>query len=320
MKVPRKANPQLDCLACVMKTLRRAVLMLATGIGGAMAATPATAIDNSALGKPEFREHKATYGLVYRLPKDGTDILDNNIYPLLRERMVALGLADEARTFNLQHVTVIHLHSADPTTPAKMLKALTKVPPVLNLTLKGFYISEASKGAGAPWWVDLGVVKSGQGYTEMMSYNTVATAALAPLRDGPLPRCTGPVYANMSDAAKELTRAMGMNGVNVIKAGKETASYNPHSTLIYSMTKYDERLQAAMKGIANEMNNALPDGITTQFKDMSIVEIGFMGNVLREFYRINLADGTAWNTTSGKAVKLGKGDLREGAPFFSKTQ
>lgn len=306
MKGTRKINPQLNCLACVMKTLCSAVVMLAAGIGGAMATTPATAIDNSALGKPEFREHKATYGLVYRLPKEVTDILDNKIYPPLRERLVALGLADEKRTFNLQHVTVIHLHSADPTTPAKMLKALTKVPPVLNLTLKVFYISEASKGAGAPWWFDLGVVKSGQGYTEMMSYNTVATAALAPLRDGPLPRCTGPVYANMSDAAKELTRTVGMNGVNVIKAGKETASYNPHSTLIYSMTRYDERLQAAMKGIADEMNNALPDGITTQFKDMSIVEIGFMGNVLREIYRINLADGTAWDVTSGKAVKLGK--------------
>lgn len=306
MKESRKNNPKLNSLTSVMKTLRSALVMLAAGIGGTMAITPASAIDNSAIGESGFREHKATYGLVYRLPKDVTDILDNKIYPPLRERLVALGLAGEARTFNLQHVTVIHLHSADPTTPAKMLKALPKVPPVLNLTLKGFYNTEASNGAGAPWWFDLGVVKNGQGYTEMMSYNTVATAALTPLRDGPLPRCTGPVYANMSDDAKELTRTVGMNGVNVIKAGKETASYNPHSTLIYSMTRYDERLQAAMKGIADEMNNALPDGITTQFKDMSIVEIGFMGNVLREIYRINLADGTAWDVTSGKAVKLGK--------------
>lgn len=306
MKESRNNIPKLSFFASVMKTLRSALVMLAAGICGAMATTPASAIDNSAIGKPEFREHKATYGLVYRLPREVTDILDNQIYLPLRERLVALGLADEARTFNLQHVTVIHLHSADPTTPAKMLKALTRVPPVLNLTLKVFYISEASKGAGAPWWFDLGVVKSGQGYTEMMSYNTVATAALAPLRDGPLPRCTGPVYANMSDDAKELTRTVGMNGVNVIKAGKETASYNPHNTLIYSMTKYDEHLQAAMKGVADEMNKAMPDGITTQFKDMSIVEIGFMGNVLREFYRINLADGTAWDTTSDKAVKLGK--------------
>ena len=289
-----------------MKTFRSALLGLAVLVGGAMAATGASAIDNSSIGKPEFREHKATYGLVYRLPKDVTDILDNKIYPPLRERLMKLGLVDEARTFNLQHVTVMHLHNADPATPGKMLKALTKVPPVLTLTLKDFYNTEASKGAGAPWWFDLGVVKSGQGYTEMMSYNTVATAALTPLRDGPLPRCTGPVYANMSDVAKELTRTVGVSGVNVIKDGKETASHNPHNTLVYSMTKFDERLQAAMKEVANEMNGILPNGIETQFKDVSIVEIGFMGNVLREFYRISLEDGSAWDVTSGKKVTLGK--------------
>ena len=270
---------------------------MATGVG---------AVDNSSLSSPDFREHKATYGLVYRLPKDVTDVLDNKIYPPLRERLIKLGLVDEARTFNLQHVTVVHIHNADPTTPAKMLKALTKVPPVLKLTLKDFYNTEASKGAGAPWWFDLGVVKSGQGYTEMMSYNTVATAALTPLRDGPLPRCTGPVFANMSETARELTRTVGVSGVNVIKDGKETASHNPHNTLVYSMTKFDPRLQAAMKEVADEMNKILPNGIDTEFKDVSIVEIGFMGNVVREFYRISLVDGKAWDVTSGRAVTFGK--------------
>jgi hypothetical protein len=33
--------------------------------------------------------------------------------------------------------------------------------------------------------------------------------------------------------------------MNVIKDGKETASHNPHNTLMYSMTRYDDRLQAA---------------------------------------------------------------------------
>ena len=288
-----------------MKILRSALVILAAAFAGAIGSN-ANAIDNSSIGKPEFREHKATYGLVYRLPKDVTDILDNKIYPPLRERLVSLGLKDEARAFNLQHVTVMHLHNADPATPQRMLAAMPKTPPILNLTLKTFYNTEASKGAGAPWWFDLGIVKTGQGYTDMMSFNTVATAALTPLRDGPLPRCTGPVYANMSDAAKELTRTVGVSGVNVIKDGKETASHNPHNTLTYSMTKYDDRLQAAMKDVADEMNKILPDGINTQFKEVSIVEIGFMGNVLREFYRINLADGTAFDTTSGKAVKVGK--------------
>ena len=147
-----------------MRTLPLAIAGLSFGIVTSFAA--AQSIDNTAIGKPEFREHKATYGLVYRLPKDVTDVLDNKIYPPLRERLVKIGLVDEARTFNLQHVTVVHIHSADPTTPQKMVKALSKVPPVLKLTLKDFYNTEASKGAGAPWWFDLGVVKSGQGYTE----------------------------------------------------------------------------------------------------------------------------------------------------------
>ena len=296
----------MKMLRTLHRTLRSSLLFSTVGIGTFLCATAASAIDNSSIGKPEFREHKATYGLVYRLPREVTDILNSKIYPPLRGKLVSLGLNDEARTFNLQHVTVMHLHNADPSTPAKMLKALPKAPPVLNLTLKDFYNTEASKGAGAPWWFDLGVVKSGQGYTKMMSFNTVATAALTPLRDGPLPRCTGPVYANMSDVAKELTRSVGVSGVNVMKDGKETASHNPHNTLMYSMTKYDDRLQAAMKTFADEMNKVLPDGINTQFKEVSIVEIGFMGNVLREFYRINLADGSAFDTTSGKAVKWGK--------------
>jgi hypothetical protein len=286
-----------------MKAIRHATIGACIGFAASFAS--AQSIDNGSIGKPEFREHKHTYGLVYRLPKEVTDILDAKIYPPLRKKLGELGLHAEARTFNLQHVTVVHIHNADPSTPDKMLKALPKVPPVLTLTLKDFYNTEASKGAGAPWWFDLGVVKSGQGYTEMMSFNTVATAALTPLRDGPLPRCTGPVYANMSDVAKELTRTVGVSGVNVMKDGKETASHNPHNTLMYSMTKYDERLQGAMKAFAGEMDKVLPDGIATQFKDVSIVEIGFMGNVIREFYRINLADGTVFDTTSGQAVKGG---------------
>ena len=97
-----------------MKPLLSAVAGLFVTIGGALAVTGAGAVDNSSLDKPEFREHKATYGLVYRLPKDVTEVLDNKIYPPLRDRLVKLGLVDEARTFNLQHVTVVHVHNADP--------------------------------------------------------------------------------------------------------------------------------------------------------------------------------------------------------------
>ena len=280
--------------------------LLVFGLSVLMAAPlQAQTIDNSAIGQPEFREHKATYGLVYRLPKDVTDILDNKVYPELRTRLEKLGLKAEARTFNLQHVTVVHIHSADSMMPQKILKAVPKPPAALNITLKDFYNTEASKGAGAPWWFDLGIVKSGDGFENMMAYNTAATAALAPLRDGPLPRCTGPVYANMSDMAKELTRTMGVSGVNIMKDGKEIRSHNPHNTLVYSMTKFDAPLQASMKEVADHFSTVLPDGIPTTFRDVSIVEIGFMGNVLREFYRINLDDGTVFDTTSGQTMKAG---------------
>ena len=289
-----------------MNLIRMVIAGASLGVGYLVAgATAAQSIDNSAIGKPEFREHQATYGLVYRLPKDVTDVLDSKIYPPLRERLIGLGLVAEARTFNLQHVTVVHIHNADPSTPRKMLAALPKVPPVLKVTLKNFYNTEAATGAGMPWWFDLGIVKSGPGFTEMMAYDTIATAALTPLRDGPLPRVTGPVYANMSDAGRELVRTVGVSGVNIVKDGKETASHNPHNTLVYSMTRYDPRIQAAMKEVADEMNRILPNGIDTQFTDVSIVEIGFMGNVLREFYRISLVDGPAWDTTSGQAVRFG---------------
>jgi hypothetical protein len=134
----------------------------------------------------------------------------------------------------------------------------------------------------------------------MMAFNTAATAALAPLRDGPLPRCTGPVYANMSDAAKELVKTVGVSGVNVIKDGKELRSYNPHNTLVYSNAKFTPELQKYWNQTAAEFNQILPNGIVTSLKSVSIVELGFAGNVLREIYRINLQDGSILNVATGK--------------------
>ncbi len=269
-----------------MKLLPTVVIGLLMVMGAAMATGQTQAIDNSSLGKPEFREHKATYGLVYKLPKDATDVLAVRISGPLKERLLSL----------------VHVHSADPTTPRKMLDALPKVPPVVTITLKDFYTTEASKGAGRPWWLDLGIVKSGQSFEDMMAYNTVATAALTPFRDGPLPRCTGPVFLNMSEAAKELTRTMGVSGVNVVKDGKEIRAHNPHNTLVYSMTVFSPSLQASMKQVADEFNKILPEGINTSFRDVSIVEIGFAGNVVREIYRISLENGSVMDVTTGREM------------------
>jgi hypothetical protein len=113
-----------------MKTARTMVAGLAVGVGAVLVTGPAQAqaIDNSSIGKPEFRDHKATYGLVYKLPKDVTDVLGARINGPLREKLLALGLKTEADTFNIPHVTVVHVHNADPATPKKMLDALPKAP------------------------------------------------------------------------------------------------------------------------------------------------------------------------------------------------
>jgi len=260
------------------------------------------AIDNSALSSPTFREHKRTFGLVYTLPAEVNAHLDRTISGLLREKLLNAKLYDEAQRFNIPHVTVLHIHNPDPTTPDKMLKALPKLPPVLNLTLKTFYTTEAAKGAGHPWWFDLGIVKEGPSFEAVMAFNTTVTAALTSLRDGPLPRVTGPVYAVMSDAAKNLVQTVGVSGLNVVKDGKELRAHNPHNTLVYSMAKFTPEIQDAFNGLAAEFNQILPDGIALTFKTVSIVELGFAGNVLREIYRISLDDGSVLNVVSGSKV------------------
>lgn len=275
------------------------IALSATTLLAAHPATAQSAIDNSALASPAFREHKRTFGLVYTLPAEVNDLLSLTIGGLLREKLLNAKLVDEALRFNIPHVTVLHIHNPDPTTPEKMLKALPKLPPVLNVTLKTFYTTEAAKGAGHPWWLDLGIVKEGASFETMMAFNTVATAALTPLRDGPLPRVTGPVYAVMSDAAKELVQTVGVSGLNSVKDGKELRPHNPHNTLVYSMAKFTPEIQAAFNQTSVEFNQILPNGIPTAFKTVSIVELGFSGNVLREIYRISLEDGSVLNVATG---------------------
>jgi hypothetical protein len=259
-------------------------------------------IDNSALSSSAFREHKRTFGLVYTLPKEVNDVLNTTVYGLLREKLLNAKLYDEAQRVNIPHVTVLHIHNPDRATPERMLKALPKLPGELKLTLKTFYTTEAAKGAGHPWWLDLGIVKEGPGYEAMMAFNTAAVPPLTALRDGPLPRVTGPVYAVMSDAGKELVRTVGVSGLNTIKDGKELRPHNPHNTLVYSMAKFTPEVQAAFDQTAKEFNQILPDGIPTTFRTVSIVELGFAGNVLREIYRIDLKDGSILDVATGKTL------------------
>lgn len=194
-----------------------ASLLSACGTTGPSAA----AIDNSTLGQAEFRTHQTTYGVVYLRPQDVTGVLDAKVNAPLKQQLLKTGPQAEVDPPNLPHVTVVHIHSADPSTPQKMLNALPKPPEPIRLTLKTFYTTEAAKGAVHPWWLDLGIVKSGQGFEDMMAFNTRATATMAPLRDGPLPRVTGPVYAKMAEPGRELVKTMGVSGVNVTQDDKE---------------------------------------------------------------------------------------------------
>jgi hypothetical protein len=110
----------------------------------------------------------------------------------------------------------------------------------------------------------------------------------------------------MGDAAKELVQTVGVSGVNTVKDGKELRPHNPHNTLVYSMTPFSQPVQDAFNQTAKNFNQILPDGIKTTFKTISIVELGFAGNVLREVYRISLDDGAVLNVATGGTTQLAK--------------
>ena len=111
----------------------------------------------------------------------------------------------------------------------------------------------------------------------------------------------------MSNAGKELVQTVGVSGVNVMKDGAEVRAHNPHTTLVYSMTRFDSSVQDPMTALAAKLNTVLPDGITTTFKSVSIVEIGFAGNVLREIYHIDLATGAVTEVETGASLPPIKG-------------
>ena len=106
----------------------------------------------------------------------------------------------------------------------------------------------------------------------------------------------------MGDAAKEMVKTVGVSDVNVAKDGKELRSHNPHNTLVYSNVKFTPELQKDMDQAATEFNQILPDGIPVSFKTVSIVELGFAGNVLREIYRIDLQNGSVLKIATSSPV------------------
>jgi hypothetical protein len=69
------------------------------------------------------------------------------------------------------------------------------------------------------------------------------------------------------------------------------------------MAPFTPALQASMNQVAAKFNTVLPNGIDTTFRDVSIVELAFAGNVTREIYRVSLVDGTVTDVATGKVVK-----------------
>ncbi|MFP3701468.1 hypothetical protein SB758_38955, partial [Burkholderia sp. SIMBA_013] len=77
--------------------IKRVLPLAALGLSLAALSTAfAAPIDNSALEQPAFREHKTTYGVVYRLPKEVNAVLDAKVNGTLKQDLLALGLNTEA--------------------------------------------------------------------------------------------------------------------------------------------------------------------------------------------------------------------------------
>lgn len=250
------------------------------------------AVDNSSLKGDKLGEHHKTYGLVYLVPQDSYQkVLDISNGPL-REKLVLYGVFDALTRTNIPHITVLHLHTKDTNLPQKMLKALPTPPKPFTLTLKNFSFVKASKNSKMPWWFDINVLKD-ENFETISQYNQKAVEALTPLRDSPLPRVSGSIYKDSTPQAKSQIEDLGVSGLNRIKNGKEEGTYRPHITLSYSTSPLDSKLEAELIDLSDELNSILTSGIKASFETISIVEIGFSGNVLREIYRIDLKTGNA---------------------------
>ena len=246
-------------------------------------------VDNSSLYAKGFPKHYKTYGVVYLVDRDISDRLMSYAGGVLREKILKYGITDAPNRTNLPHITVLHIHTQDSTTPQKMLSILlqNKLPKPFSLNLKGFGFVKASKDSAFPWWFDINVEHT-LGYDEIMEFNELATTLIAPLRDSPLPRVSGSIYASSSKEAKGQIEDFGVNGVNRTINGERQWLHRPHITLSYSMQNLNPKLEAELKTLADELNKDFDKGLKATFDSVSIVEIGVSGNVLREIYRINL--------------------------------
>lgn len=254
-------------------------------------------VDNASLYNKSLGKHYKTYGLVYIVPQKAMDKIETLSNGMLREKLVNFKIFDALNRTNIPHITVLHIHTQDTTLPEKMLQSMPKLPKPFSLNLKGFALIKASKNSTMPWWFDIGVEHS-LGYQNIMEFNELATKTLTPLRDSPLPRVSGNIYMDLPKQAQEQIKDLGVNGLNRTINGKKEWLHRPHITLSYSMQMLDSSLETELKNLADELNKILSKGVRAEFENISIVELGITGNVLREIYRINLNNGKVTNIST----------------------
>lgn len=259
-------------------------------------------VDNSSLHQKNLLDHQKTYGVVFIVPQKAVKKILKNSQGLLHQALLENNLIKESLIYNIPHISVIHIHNPDPSTPYKILKSLPKLPKPFSLNLANYVFSKASPNSSFPWWFQIGVQKN-LGYDIINQYNYKVTKSIAPLRSSPLPHSSGYIYQDLPLSAKSQIEDLGSSGLNRIKNGKKEEYFRPHMTLLYSDTPLDKRLCIFMEKLSEDFNKEFPTPIVARFDTLAIVELGFLGNVLREIYSINLEDGKIFDVEKGVYLK-----------------
>lgn len=259
--------------------------------------------DNSSLHQKNLLKHQKTYGVVFIVPQKAVKKVLENSQGILNQALLQNNLIKESLIYNIPHISVIHIHNPDPSTPYKILKSLPKPPKPFSLSLKNYVFSRVSVNSSFPWWFQINVEKS-LDYDIINQYNYKVTESISPLRSSPLPHSSGFIYQDLPSVAKSQIEDLGSNGLNRIKNGKKEEYFRPHMTLLYSGTHLDKKLSDFMAKLSEDFNKEFPTPIVARFDTLSIVELGFLGNVLREIYRINLESGTIFDVEKGVFIKL----------------
>lgn len=122
-------------------------------------------------------------GLVYRLPKETFDAVESCIMPVVRARLLALGLEAETMVFNLPYVPVANVASSAPLTEQDIAALLQKGGAARKFRLHSAHIMRDTADAGAKWSLNLDV-SGADGETRPHTLVFSATGLSEELRQG----------------------------------------------------------------------------------------------------------------------------------------